>query len=467
MPGISKTKRYTADMITGPVFVPFIRYTLPVVFAGILSLLFNTADTIVVGQFVGESAVAAVGSTSALIGFIINFFLGISMGATVKLATDLGAGEKNLGRTVKTAYTLGIIVGLLTCVIGVSLAENMLIWMNTQNEILTDAVLYLRIYFLGQPAFMIFSFGRAVLSAYGETKAPLYYLTASGIVNVLLNLFFVIVCRQGVAGVAIATAISQVLSAVLITRKMMQMKELEDFSVKKLVLDRNAMGRIMRLGIPAGLQTALFVMSTVLIQSAANSLQSTALVAGNTAAANIEAYIYQAMISIAQACQAYSGQNYGAGNTERLKKVYKISILLEVTVGAVLGAIACFSGEGLLAMFLPDSPEGIQFGLVRLHIIGLIYFLCGIMDCTSYMLRGMNRTIVPLIITLTGSVLFRIIWIATVFVWARASFDAARAYWILLASYPVSWIITFLVLLLYFFKTIHVIEKQAGKGVFM
>ena len=452
-------------MTAGPIFVPFVRYTIPVVFAGILSLLFNTADTIVVGQFVGEAAVAAVGSTSALIGFITNFFLGISMGATVKLATDIGAGEKNLSRTVRTAYTLGVVVGILTCIIGCALAENMLIWMNTREEILADAALYLRIYFLGQPGFMIFSFGRAILSAYGETKAPLCYLTAAGVVNVVLNLFFVIICQQGVAGVAIATAVSQCISAVLITKKLLQMKEMKGFSFRKLMLDRKAAGRIMRLGVPAGLQTALFLMSTVLIQSAANSLDSTSLVAGNTSASNIEAYINQALTSVAQACQAYSGQNYGAGKSDRLKKVYKISILLEIVVGAAMGAAVCFCGEGLLRLFLPDSPSGIQFGMVRLRTIGLMYFLCGIMDCTSYMLRGMNRTIIPLIITLSGSVLFRIVWIATAFTWACASLETGRAYWVLLASYPVSWIITFLVLFFYYLKTIRTIEKQAEKGV--
>lgn len=306
---------------------------------------------------------------------------------------------------------------------------------------------------------MIFSFGRAILAAYGETKKPLYYLTAAGIINVILNLFFVLVCGQGVAGVAIATAISQFLSAFLITGKLFKMKELQGFSLKKLVLDKKATGRIMYLGVPAGLQTALFLMSTVLIQRAANSLGSTSLVAGNTSAGNIEGFIYQAMISIAQGCQTYSGQNYGAGKAERLKKVYKLSILLEITVGASMGVLACVFGSGLLSLFLPDSAAGVQYGLVRLHIIGLIYFLCGIMDCTSYMLRGMNRTIVPLIITLSGSVIFRIVWIATVFVWASGTLSTGTAYGVLLASYPVSWIITFFVLLIYYMKSIHAIQR--------
>ena len=456
----SKQNAIVLDMTSGPIFLPFLRYTIPIILSGMLSLLFNTVDMIVVGQFVGETAVAAVGSTTALIGFITNFFLGISMGATVKLATDIGAGEKELNKTVQTAYTLGIIFGLVTCVIGCVLAENMLIWMNTTEEVLPQATLYLRIYFLGQPGFMIFSFGRAILSAFGDTKSPLYYLAASGVANVLLNLFLVIVFQMDVAGVAVATVITQFLSAVLITRKLQQLEKPHGLSLKKLMLEKSATGRIMYLGVPSGLQTTLFLMSTVLIQSSVNSLNSTSLVAGNTSASNIEGFIYTAMISIAQGCIAFSGQNYGARDVGRLRKIYRVSIFLEFAVAASMGLAACFFGTPLLSMFLPDSAAGVQYGLARLHIIGVTYFLCGMMDCTTYMIRGMNRTIFPLVATLTGSVLFRIVWIYTVFPWARKTMSVTRAYGVLLTSYPISWIVTFSVLLTYYFITIHRIRCE-------
>lgn len=448
------------NMTEGPVLLPFIRYTLPVVLSGMLSLLFNTVDMVVVGQFVGESAVAAVGSTTSLIGFITNFFLGISMGATVKLATDIGAGEKNLNRAVQTAYTLGIIFGLVTCLTGCILAENMLVWMKTPSDVLPQATLYLRIYFIGQPGFMIFSFGRAILSAFGDTRSPLCYLAAAGTVNVVFNLFFVVICGQGVAGVAAATVMSQFLSAILVTGRLRALEEPHRLSLKKLMLEKTVIARIMYLGVPSGLQTMLFLMSTVLIQSSVNSLNSTSLVAGNSSATNIEGFIYTAMISVAQGCIAFSGQNYGARSVVRLKKVYQVSIFLEIAVGAPMGLAACFCGRDLLRLFLPDSAAGIEYGMARLQVIAVTYFLCGIMDCTTYMIRGMNRTIFPLVATVAGSVVFRIIWIFTVFPRARRGLGITQAYHILLISYPISWIVTFTVLFLYYLAAVRNIQAE-------
>lgn len=461
---ISKAKAETADMTTGPVLLPFIKYTLPIIFSGVLSLLFNTVDMVVVGQFAGEPAVAAVGSTTALIGFVTNLFLGISMGVTVKLATDIGAGEKNLNKTVQTSYTLGILFGLVTCVAGCSFAKNMLVWMNTPKEVLSQATLYLRIYFLGQPGFMLFSFGRAILSAFGDTKSPFYYLTVSGVANVLLNLFFVIVFQMDVAGVAVATVISQFMMAVLLAGKLTRLPAPHQLSPGRLMLEKRVTSRIMHLGIPSGLQTTLFLMSTVLIQSSVNSLDSTSLVAGNSSATSIEGFIYTAMISIAQGCIAFSGQNYGARSISRLRKVYRVSIFLEIAVGASMGALAYIFGSGLLSLFLPDSAVSVQYGLARMSVIARTYFLCGIMDCTTYMIRGMNRTIFPLIATLMGSVVFRIVWIFTVFPWVRSSLDIAEAFRVLLISYPISWIVTFAALLIYYFITICQIRCETGNN---
>lgn len=435
-------KKYEIDMCSGPLFGKILLFYIPLMLSGILQLLFNAADIVVVGRFVGSEALAAVGSTSSLINLLVNVFIGLSVGANVLAARFFGAGKKEeLSDMVHTAIATSLVSGIFLIFLGVLLARPALLLMETPENVIDQAVLYMRIYFIGMPATMAYNFGSAILRAAGDTKRPLYYLFAAGVVNVVLNLFFVIVCGLGVAGVAIATVISQVISAALVIRCLALSDSDYKLDLKRLRMVPDKLLRMVQIGVPAGLQGALFSVSNVLIQSSVNSFGSVAM-AGNTAASNIEGFVYTSMNAFHQTAISFTGQNYGARNYKRIGRILLICQLLVIAVGLLFGNAAYLLGDKLLLLY-SSEPEVITYGLLRMSIICTTYCLCGMMDVMVGSLRGMGYSVMPMLVSLTGACLFRILWIYTVF---REIPTLQCLYW----SYPVSWGLTFLAHLLCF-----------------
>ena len=447
-------KSYEMDMTSGPLLKKILIFSVPLMLSGILQLLFNAADIIVVGQFTGSSALAAVGSTSSLINLFVNVFIGFSIGANVLVAQYFGArDEKNVHETVHTSILLAIICGLILIVAGISLAPPMLELMDTPDEVLGQAVLYMRIYFVGMPATLVYNFGAAILRAVGDTRRPLYYLFVAGCVNVVLNLFFVVVCGRGVDGVAIATVISQVISAALIVRCLVKSDGMYRLNLSMLKLHRQKVIQIARIGLPAGFQGAIFSISNVLIQSSVNSFGSIAM-AGNTAASNIEGFIYTCMNAVYQTSLSFTSQNLGAGKTKRISRILVECLVVVFLVGAVMGFLAYTFGAELLRIYSTD-PEVIENGLHRMRVICQTYYLCGMMDVTVGALRGLGYSVMPMLVSLAGVCGVRIVWIFTAFVWSRSLFT-------LYISYPISWGATFVIHLICFAVVYR--KLKAGRG---
>lgn len=427
-------KSYGMDMSQGPIFIKLIKFSVPLMLSGILQLLFNAADIIVVGRFTGSHALAAVGSTSSLINLLINLFIGISVGASVLLGRYCGARDyKNASETVHTAIYTAIWGGVIMLFAGVFLAEPLLELMGTPTDVIDLSVLYMRIYFVGMPAFMIYNFGAAILRAIGDTKRPLYFLTVAGIVNVVFNMMFVIVFKMGVAGVAIATVISQIISAGLILLCLVKSEGIIALNLKELRFYKDKVGKMLRIGLPAGLQGMIFNISNVLIQSSVNSFGSVVM-AGNTAASNIEGFVYTSMNSVYQTSLSFTSQNMGAKQYHRVDRILIQCLMTVTVVGIVMGVGAFFLGDTLLGVY-SSSQEVIDYGLIRLGIVSASYFLCGIMDVMVGSLRGMGYSIMPMMVSLTGACLFRVIWIFTIF-------QAEHTLLSLYISYPISWILT-------------------------
>ena len=372
-------RSYEIDMCSGPLIPKILQFSIPLMLSGILQLLFNAADIIVVGQFTGSQAMAAVGSTGSLNNLIINIFIGLSIGSSVLMARYYGAKEeRNIHELVHTSVLLSLLSGSVLIVLGLILARPLLTLMGTPYDVIDQAVLYMRIVFLGMPALMTYDFGAGILRAIGDTRRPLAYLFIAGVINVFLNLFFVIVFGMGVAGVAIATIISQYTSAALVIRCMMRSSSAYKLSLKKLRIYRSKLLQILRIGLPAGVQGAVFSISNVLIQASINSFGSIA-VAGNTAASNIEGFVYTSMNAIYQASTSFTSQNVGARKTERIVPVLFSCLMIVTAVGVILGGAATLFGRQLLGIYSSD-PEVIQYGLGRLHVVCLTYLLCGLID---------------------------------------------------------------------------------------
>ncbi|MGN0631462.1 MAG: MATE family efflux transporter, partial [Ruminococcus sp.] len=411
-------------------------FTLPLMLSSILQLLFNAADVVVVGKFAGDNSLAAVGSTTALINLLTNLFIGLSVGANVTAARFFGGkSEQELSRTVHTSIALSIVSGLALTGIGLIFAKQMLILMQTPAEVCDLAALYLRIFFAGMVPNMIYNFGSALLRSIGDTKRPLYYLLGAGVVNVILNLIFVIGFDMDVAGVALATVISQTISAVLIMRCLMKESGGIRFSFKKLRFDGKILGIILRIGLPAGFQGVIFALSNVVIQSSIN-IFGNIVVAGNSAAGNIEGFVYMAMNSFHQATISFVSQNYGAGQHKRINRVFLTALGCVTVVGLVFGNTVVFFGEPLLGIY-SDNPAVIEAGMVRLLMICSVYALCGIMDVTVGVLRGIGYSIIPTIVSLIGVCGLRLVWIATVF--RIPEYNHIETVYL---SYPVTWTIT-------------------------
>ncbi len=435
-------KSYEIDMCNGPLFGKIMLFSLPLMLSGILQLLFNAADVIVVGRFAGSESLAAVGSTGALTNLLVNLFIGMSVGANVLVARYYGGKqEEEVSQTVHTSILVSVVGGVLLSVIGIVSARALLLLMDTPENVIEHSVLYMRIYFLGMPVMLLFNFGSAILRAIGDTRRPLFYLSVAGIINVLLNLFFVIVCHMGVAGVATATVISQCVSTALITRCLMKSEGCFKLCLNKLKMYWDKFGKIAAIGLPAGIQGSLFSISNVLIQSSVNSFGSVAM-AGNTAASNVEGFVYTSMNALHQTAVSFTGQNLGGRQYGRINKILVECLVIVTVIGLVMGNGAVLIGRQVLGFYSSD-PEVIGYGMQRMQIICTFYCLCGIMDVLVGVIRGFGYAIMPMVVSLMGACVFRVIWIYTIFEWDRT----LRTLYI---SYPVSWALTALVHLICF-----------------
>lgn len=443
-------------MCSGSILKKLLIFTLPLMISSILQLLFNAADVVVVGKFAGDNSLAAVGSTTSLINLLTNLFLGLSVGANVTAARFFGGkSDQELSKTVHTSIALSMVSGLALTCIGLVFAKDMLILMQTPDEVCNLASLYLRIYFAGMVPNMVYNFGSALLRSIGDTKRPLYYLFGAGVVNVILNLLFVIVFKMDVAGVALATVISQMISAVLIIRCLMKESGGIKFSFKKLRFDTKILGIILRIGLPAGFQGVIFALSNVVIQSSIN-IFGNIVIAGNSAAGNIEGFVYMAMNAFHQATISFVSQNYGARQHKRINRVFLTALGCVTVVGLSFGNLVVFFGEPLLGIY-SDNPAVIEAGMVRLCMICSIYALCGIMDVTVGVLRGIGYSIIPTIVSLIGVCGLRLVWIATVF--RIPEYHVIETVYI---SYPITWTITIIANVICFFCVRKRAYRKAG-----
>ena len=450
-------KKYEIDMCNGPILKKMLLFAIPLMFSSILQLLFNAADIVVVGRFAGDDSLAAVGSTSSLINLLTNLFIGLSVGANVLVARYFGAKkEDELKETVHTAMTLSLIGGIALTVIGIVGAPIILTWMQSPPEVLDLAVVYLRVYFVGMTATMVYNFGSSILRAVGDTKRPLYFLSIAGVVNVTLNLIFVIVFHWGVFGVGLATVISQVISAGLVLRCLMREQGGIRLDLKCLGINKGKLLQIMQIGIPAGFQGMLFSLSNVVIQSSVNSFGNI-VVAGNSAASNIEGFVYVAMNAFYQAAISFTGQNVGAGKYSRVNKIMLAAEGCVIFFGLVLGNLAVLFGEPLVGIY-SDSAAVITAGVLRLSIICAPYCLCGMMDVMVGVLRGLGYSIAPMIVSLLGACAFRLVWIATIF-----QVDQFHTIETVYFSYPISWTLTFAAHLVTFVIVRKRLKKRWGE----
>lgn len=450
-------KAYEMDMCSGPLFSKLVVFAVPLILSGILQLLFNAADIIVVGKYAGHESLAAVGSTSALINLLVNVFIGLSVGANVLVAQYFGAHRmKDLEETVHTAMMLAVIGGIVLIAVGTLLAAPLLELMGTPEDVLPLSVLYMQIFFVGMPATLAYNFGSAVLRAVGDTRRPLYYLLLAGIVNVILNLFFVIQLHLGVAGVALATVLSQCISAALIIRCLATSDSPYRLRLSGLKLVRGKVAAIARIGLPAGLQGAIFSISNVLIQSSVNSFGSVAM-AGNTAASNIEGFVYTSMNAVYQTALSFTSQNYGAKNFKRMTRIEWYCQGLVILIGLVMGIGGVLLGTQLLGIYSSDARV-IEYGINRLRLVCGPYFLCGMMEVMVGALRGVGCSLLPMFVSLTGACAFRVVWIFTVFA-------VSRTLQTLYISYPVSWAITFLAHTICYVAVRRQIAKKEGDSI--
>ena len=446
----TKTSKYEIDMCNGSILDKLVSFSIPLMLSGILQLLFNAVDIIVVGQFTGNEALAAVGSTTALINVFVNLFIGISLGASVLAARFYATGqEKEMSETVHTSITLALISGIAMGIIGVIAAKGALELMDTPDNVLNLSTLYMRIYFMGMPFFMLYNYGAAILRAVGDTKRPLLFLIISGATNVVLNLLLVIQFHLGVAGVAIATVISQCISCILVLRCLYLSDGSYQLRFNKLGMKTRYVKQIFQIGIPAGIQSTIINFSNVLLQSSVNSFGSVAM-AGYTAANNILGFLYVSVNSITQACMSFTSQNYGVRKFKRMDKVLLECLGLTVIVALVLGGGSYLFGAELMHIYT-KSTKVIECGVDIMLYTTVTYFLCGIMDLLPGALRGMGHSTVPMILSVIGTVGTRIVWIYVIF-------PCHRSLDFLFISYPVSWLLTIVMQVICFYfvrKKVH------------
>ena len=438
---IVKKNKYEIDMCNGSIMDKLISFSLPLMLSGILQLMFNAVDIVVVGRFSGSEALAAVGSTTALINVFTNLFIGISLGANVLAARFYASGkDEEMSETVHTSILLALISGIIMAFLGVIFARICLELMDTPEDVIDLSALYMRIYFLGMPAMALYNFGNAVCSAFGDTKKPLYYLGAAGIVNIVLNLFFVIVCKMDVAGVAAASIISQYLSAFLILRALVKVGGDYALRFSKLRFDKRMAGYLIQIGLPAGLQNGIFQVANLFIQAGVNTFDAT-MVAGNSAAANADALLYDSMAAFYTACGSFMGQNYGAGKRKRVRNSYLVSLAYSFGIGTIGGIALVIFGRQFLGLFTND-PAVVDAGMKRLTIMGFSYGFSAFMDSAIAASRALGKSVIPTVIVIIGSCIFRMVWVNTVF----AYFKTIPSLYLL---YIFSWGITAVVEIIY------------------
>ena len=429
-----KKNKYEIDMCNGTIMDKLISFALPLMVSGILQLMFNAVDIVVVGRFSGSQALAAVGSTTALINVFTNLFIGVSLGANVLAARFYASGKhKEMSETVHTAITLALISGIVMSVVGLVFSRWALEVMGTPSDVIDQSTLYMRIYFLGMPFFMLYNYGAAILRAVGDTKRPLMFLIIAGVINAFLNLFLVIAFHMGVAGVAIATVVSQLISCILVLRCLYMTDSSYQLRFSRLCMKKVYLVQIFQVGIPAGVQSTVINFSNALLQSSVNSFGSTAM-AGYTAANNVLGFLYASVNSVTQACMSFTSQNYGVGKHKRMDRVLLDCGILSFVIAFVLGCGSYMFGNQILKIYTED-PEVIRCGVEILSITTVPYFFCGIMDLFPGALRGMGHSGVPMILSIIGTVGTRIVWIFWIF-------PQHRSLYTLFISYPASWIIT-------------------------
>ena len=443
------------DMTEGSIVRKLIKFSLPFIASSVLQLLFNAADIAVVGRFAGDNSLAAVGSTTSLINLLVNFFMGLSVGTNVVASHYFGAKDsKRVTQTVHTAIVLSVVSGIILTILGVCFTESILRLMASPEEVLPLSALYLRVFFGGITSTMIYNFGSALLRAKGDTKRPLIILFGSGILNVILNLVFVISFKMDVAGVALATVISQTIAAVLVIILLVREKEEFHLSFRKLKADTYILGRIIKIGLPAGFQSVMFAFSNIIIQSSVNSFGAI-MVAGNSAASTIEGFIYTSMNGFSQCALTFCSQNMGAKKYERINKVVISTMIINFLLGLVLGWSSVFFGEPLLSIFT-TGKEVIDAGMYRLWVICTTYCLCGLMDGMSNCIRGIGHSVTPVITTLAGACLFRVIWLFTIF-----RIPQFHTPFMIFVTYPLSWILTFTANIIFYRKYLKEILSRS------
>jgi len=448
------------DMLNGPLLRPMITYTIPIMLSGLLQLMFNAADVAVVGRFAGSDALAAVGSNGALTSLIVNLFIGLSVGANVVAARACGAQDyKKLSQTVHTSMLTALVCGVGLTAVGTVFAPRFLAWMGSPEEIIGLATVYLRIYFCGMIPSMVYNFGAAILRSVGDTRRPLIYLTISGVANVVLNLVFVVAFNMSVAGVALATVISQCISAVLVVVCLMRSEGAIRFQPKLMRIHKDEFKDILRIGLPAGVQSMAFSISNVMIQSTINSFGTDA-VAGNAAGGNLDCFVQMMMNSFYQSCISFVGQNYGAKKYHRIWKILGTALMCVLVVGTVGGFCVWYFGDTLLRIYT-TSDAVIKAGLVRLMWVGLPYVFCGLNDSVVGALRGMGYSLSSMIMSLVGICGVRLLWIFTfcrIEPWSRS---ISTVY----VSYPVSWIVTLLMQSVCFFIAMKKLRSRTEGGI--
>ncbi len=431
--------RARVEICTGPLLVNIFRFAVPIILSGLLQTLFNTVDAAVVGRFGSPTALASVGSTASLTHLLVNMFLGMSVGAGVAVAQGIGAQDRERVRqTVRTSVTLSLLCGVLVAAVGVLFSRTFLQWMGSPAEILDGAATYMRIYFAGMPAIMLFNFGSSVLRSMGDTRRPLYFLLCAGVVNMALDVLLVIALHMDVAGVAFATVFSQCGAAALVVLCLVRLPRDVRLDPRRLGLNAQCLWKILRIGVPAGMQSCLFSFSNVIIQSSVNRLGALS-VSANAAATNLDNFVYIAMNGVSQSATTFVGQNYGARNLRRVRRATADTAVATVVIGCALGSAEALFGPQLLRLFTTD-PAVIDVGMQRIAITATTYYLCGLSEVLSGALRGTGRSFLPMCVTLLGVGGLRVLWVYTVFPILP---QLGTLYW----AYPLSWAVTGLVLL--------------------
>lgn len=446
-------KKYSMDMTTGALFPKILSFAFPLMVTGLLQIVYNAADIMVVGRFAGSVYLAAVGATATLVNLFLNLFLGLSMGSGVVVAKHIGAGDgASVHRAVHTAMLLALLSGIGIGILGLCVSKTALNLMGTPPEVINLSALYLRIFFLGTPANMIFNYGASILRATGDSKRPLYILTVTGILNVILNLVFVIIFNMNVVGVALATIISQYVSAFCVLYILLNINSNIHLSLKKMRFYKDELRDIIRIGIPAGLQGSLFSLSNVVIQSSINSF-GPAAIAGNTASGNIDSVMFTVCNAVSQTATTFTSQNLGAGQYKRIRRIYFNCIGISALISVIFGIALLLFGPQILMIFSTDT-DVIDMGLIRLKLFAVTYIINSILDVTTGQMRGLGKSVIPMIVTMVGVCGLRVVWVYTVFARFRSMF-------ILYFSYPVSWFITGVVLIIMYAITFRKILKRS------